>query len=78
MGAGPATGPHTGRKGTNVKVRNAGTNNYIGAGLVVNPGEVVDVKDETAAYLLSDACPGKFEAVVAEAPKAQAAKPGKK
>lgn len=53
-----------------MKVRNIGTGRYIGpGGLIVEPGELVLVDDRAGAYLLSDDCPGKFEAVVEEKPK---------
>lgn len=52
------------------KVRNIG-NDYIGTRVEVRAGEVAEVSDETAAYLVSSDCPGRFERVEeAPAPKA--------
>jgi len=70
MGLPPLLAGHSRGKGYIVKVRNIGTGNYVGPGnLIVGPGEVVLVDDRAGAYLLSDDCPGKFEAVVEEKPK---------
>lgn len=51
-----------------VKVKNIG-NAYFSAGLEVAAGEVVEVSEERAAYLVSDECPGRFERVQDEKKK---------
>lgn len=51
------------------KVRNIGSD-YTGALAEVRSGAVAEVSEETAAYLCSGACPGRFERVEdAPAPK---------
>jgi len=51
------------------KVKNVGANEYVSGEFHAHPGEVVDVAETHAAYLLSDECPGKFEAVKANKDK---------
>lgn len=53
------------------KIRNIGGIDYTGA-VECPAGEVVEVSDEQAKYLLSDECPGQFAAV--EEKKAKAGK----
>lgn len=55
------------------KVKNAGSNDYTGA-IEVRAGEVAEVTDEQAKYLLSDECPGQFVPVSDEAKKPAAKK----
>ncbi len=50
------------------KVKNAGAADYTGI-VEVRAGEVAEVTDEQAKYLLSDECPGEFVAVAEEAKK---------
>lgn len=55
------------------KVKNAGATDYTGV-VEVRAGEVAEVTDEQAAYLLSDDCPGAFvpadeKPVAAKSPK---------
>lgn len=65
-----AASPYGAQKGREVaKVKNVGEFEYVSGELHVAPGEVVDVAADKAEYLLSEDCPGKFEAFKDEAPK---------
>ena len=55
-----------------VKVKNVGSGIYADGVLFLVVGDVAEVSEQKAAYLLSDECPGKFEEVKAEAAPKQA------
>ena len=53
-----------------VKVKNEGPHDYTGA-VEVRAGEVAEVSEEAAKYLLSADCPGNFVPVSDEVKKAK-------
>jgi hypothetical protein len=52
------------------KVRNVSHGIYADGKLFVEPGEVIEVKEEQAKYLCDENTAGKFERVVDEKPAA--------
>lgn len=72
MGSRPGLAGRKPHEDRNVKLKNIGSVDYTGA-IECRAGEVVEVADAQAKYLLSDECPGQFEAVVEEK-KAKAGK----